>query len=112
MGMHFTLACPKGYGPDPGLLARAEAQARVSGATLAVVHDPAAAARGADVLYTDVWTSMGQEEERARRLKDFQGREFSLAYPENWESLDSQSSSSVTIAPEIVSWKKLPSVSA
>ena len=73
MGMHFTLACPKGYGPDPGLLARAEAQARVSGATLAVVHDPAAAARGADVLYTDVWTSMGQEEERARRLKDFQG---------------------------------------
>jgi len=73
MGLHFTLACPKGYGPDAGLLARAEEQARASGATLAVVHDPAAAARGADVLYTDVWTSMGQEEERARRLKDFQG---------------------------------------
>jgi ornithine carbamoyltransferase len=73
MGMHFILACPKGYGPDPGLLTRAEAQARASGGTLAVVHDPAAAARGADVLYTDVWTSMGQEEERARRLKDFQG---------------------------------------
>jgi ornithine carbamoyltransferase len=79
MGLHFTLACPKGYGPDAGLLARAEEQARASGATLAVVHDPAAAARGADVLYTDVWTSMGQEEERARRLKDFQGFQVDAA---------------------------------
>ena len=79
MGLHFTLACPKGYGPDAGLLARAEEQARASGATLAVVHDPAAAACGADVLYTDVWTSMGQEEERARRLKDFQGFQVDAA---------------------------------
>ena len=37
------------------------------------MHDPAEAARGADVLYTDVWTSMGQDEERARRLRDFAG---------------------------------------
>ncbi|MBP1780091.1 MAG: ornithine carbamoyltransferase [candidate division NC10 bacterium] len=73
VGLHFTLACPKGYGPDPGVLAQAQAQAGASGATLEVTHDPAAAVRGADVLYTDVWTSMGQEEERARRLKDFQG---------------------------------------
>jgi ornithine carbamoyltransferase len=79
MGIHFTLACPKGYGPDAGLLAHAEEQAKASGATLAVVHDPAAAARGADVLYTDVWTSMGQEEERARRLKDFQGFQVDAA---------------------------------
>ena len=73
VGLHFTLACPKGYGPDAALLTRAQAQATESGATLTVTHDPAAAARGADVLYTDVWTSMGQEEERAHRLKDFQG---------------------------------------
>jgi ornithine carbamoyltransferase len=73
VGLHFTLACPKGYGPDPTVLTRAEAQAAGSGATLTVTHDPDAAARGADVLYTDVWTSMGQEEERARRLRDFQG---------------------------------------
>jgi ornithine carbamoyltransferase len=73
VGLHFTLACPKGYGPDPGVLAQAQAQAAASGATLAVTHDPVAAVRGADVLYTDVWTSMGQEEERTRRLKDFQG---------------------------------------
>ncbi len=71
MGVHFTLACPKGYEPDPGVLAGALEQA--ADARLAVTHDPVAAARGADVLYTDVWTSMGQEEERARRLKDFQG---------------------------------------
>jgi len=71
MGVHFTLACPKGYEPDPGVLAGALEQA--AGARLSVTHDPMAAARGADVLYTDVWTSMGQEDERARRLKDFQG---------------------------------------
>jgi ornithine carbamoyltransferase len=71
MGVHFTLACPKGYEPDPGVLAGALEQA--TGARLAVTHDPLEAVRGADVLYTDVWTSMGQEEERARRLKDFQG---------------------------------------
>jgi ornithine carbamoyltransferase len=73
VGVNFTLACPKGYEPDPGVLTRAMAQATTSGATLAVTHDPEAAARGADVLYTDVWASMGQEDERARRLRDFQG---------------------------------------
>jgi ornithine carbamoyltransferase len=73
MGVHFTLACPKGYEPDPGILAGALEHAQASGARLTVTHDPVEAVRGADVLYTDVWTSMGQEEERARRLKDFQG---------------------------------------
>jgi ornithine carbamoyltransferase len=73
MGVHFTLACPKGYEPDPGIFAAALEAAQASGARLTVTHDPVAAVREADVLYTDVWTSMGQEEERARRLKDFQG---------------------------------------
>ncbi len=73
MGLHFTLACPKGYEPDPDVLTRALAQAAASGAALTVTHDPEEAAREADVLYTDVWASMGQEEERARRLRDFQG---------------------------------------
>jgi ornithine carbamoyltransferase len=76
MGTHFTLACPAGYEPDPGVLARALDLARASGARLTVSHDPQAAVRGADVLYTDVWTSMGQEEEHARRLKDF--RDFQV----------------------------------
>ena len=73
LGVHFTLACPPGYEPDPAILARAQEDAKASGARLEVIHDPRVAARGADVLYTDVWASMGQEDERARRLRDFQG---------------------------------------
>jgi ornithine carbamoyltransferase len=73
MGMHFTLACPKGYEPEASVLARALEHARASDAHLTVTQDPEAAVRGADVIYTDVWTSMGQEAEHARRLKDFQG---------------------------------------
>jgi len=73
LGVHFTLACPPGYEPDPAILARAQEEAKTSGARLEVIHDPRVAARGADVLYTDVWASMGQEDEHARRLRDFQG---------------------------------------
>ncbi len=73
MGLHFTLACPPGYEPDPVVMARAQEQGKASGARLAVTHDPGTAARGTDVLYTDVWASMGQEDEHAQRLRDFQG---------------------------------------
>jgi ornithine carbamoyltransferase len=73
MGVHCTLACPPGYEPDPAIVAAARDKAKQSGARLQVTHDPTAAARGADVLYTDVWTSMGQEAEQAKRLRDFQG---------------------------------------
>jgi ornithine carbamoyltransferase len=72
MGIHFTLACPPGYEPDPAIVAAARDEATRSGARLLVTHDPTSAVRGADVLYTDVWTSMGQEEEHAKRLRDFQ----------------------------------------
>jgi ornithine carbamoyltransferase len=73
LGLDFMLASPPGYEPDPAVMARAQEEAKLSGARLAVIHDPAAAARDADVLYTDVWASMGQEEEHAQRLRDFQG---------------------------------------
>ncbi len=79
MGLHFTLACPPGYEPDPALLARTREEAKQSGASLSVTHDPLAAAGGADVLYTDVWASMGQEEEHARRLRDFQAFQVDVA---------------------------------
>jgi ornithine carbamoyltransferase len=82
LGVHFTLACPRGYEPDPAVLARAQEEAKLSGARLTVTHDPGAAARGADVLYADVWTSMGQEEEHARRLRDFQGFQLDRALVE------------------------------
>jgi len=70
-GVHLTIACPKGYEPDPSILHQAREDAKGAGAQIHVVHDAAAAARGADVLYTDVWASMGQEEERAKRAKVF-----------------------------------------
>ena len=66
----LVLACPAGYDPDPAILARAQATGRVT-----LVRDPAEAAAGADVVTTDVWASMGQEEEQAVRavaFKDFQ----------------------------------------
>lgn len=74
-GMDVTVACPPGYEPDAGLTAEARAMAKTSGARIEVVHDPMAAAEGADVLYTDVWASMGQEAEAAKRklaFRDFQ----------------------------------------
>jgi len=69
LGMGFVAATPEGYEPE----AAAVAAARVSGGDPGLVRDPREAARGADVLCTDVWTSMGQEDERERRLLDLAG---------------------------------------
>ena len=66
--MHFVLACPNGYGPNPELLQKA-IDAGIS--TVEVMEDPLVAADSADVLYSDVWTSMGQEEEMAERKSLF-----------------------------------------
>jgi ornithine carbamoyltransferase len=69
-GMHFVAACPEGYGPAPGVVASCTEDASASGGSVSVVTDPAEGVRDAQVLYTDVWTSMGQEEEHERRLRD------------------------------------------
>lgn len=71
VGMNFSLGCPEGYDPDPNILAASQAFAKETGATIEVVHDPAKAAKDADVIYTDVWASMGQEDEAAERAKVF-----------------------------------------
>jgi ornithine carbamoyltransferase len=71
VGMHMTIACPPGYEPDPEILAGARSDAAATGARLEVVADPFEAVAGADALYTDVWASMGQEAERAERIKIF-----------------------------------------
>ena len=72
MGMHCTVAGPAGYEPPAAVLA--DARALVGGGiTLEHTTDVKAACRNADVLYTDVWTSMGQEAESKKRLADFQG---------------------------------------
>jgi ornithine carbamoyltransferase len=70
-GMDVRVATPPGYGPPEAAVARAAALAAASGADLRVVHDPHEAVREADVVYTDTWTSMGQEAERAERLATF-----------------------------------------
>ena len=66
-GMHVRVASPAGYHPDPAILARAQEIAARTGGSAAVVDDPAVACKGADVLATDVWVSMGQTGEAERR---------------------------------------------
>lgn len=73
MGIHLIVACPKGYEPHRDVLAKAGAEVEATQASLEIIHDPMRAAKGADVVYTDVWTSMGHEEQRAKRMRDFQG---------------------------------------
>ena len=75
LGMHFSCATPEGYEPRKEVLERALSIAELTGATVEVVHSPEKAVRDADFIYTDVWVSMGQEEEeqeRLRRFRDFQ----------------------------------------
>jgi ornithine carbamoyltransferase len=71
LGMDFALGCPEGYLPDPDLVTQAEGLAAVSGASLLITHDTAAAVAGAHTVYTDVWTSMGQEQESVNRKRAF-----------------------------------------
>ena len=73
MGMNIVAACPSGYAPNPDVLRRAEENAKRSGSTVRVVDDPKEAAVDSDVLYTDVWVSMGDEKEASRRMRAFRG---------------------------------------
>jgi ornithine carbamoyltransferase len=73
LGLDFVAATPAGYEPSEVVVGWARDAARASGTAVELIHDPRSAAEGADVLYTDVWTSMGQEEERERRLHDLAG---------------------------------------
>jgi ornithine carbamoyltransferase len=72
-GMRFVVATPPGYEPAEGAVATARDAAAQSGGSVDLVGDPREAARDAQALYTDVWTSMGQEEDRDRRLRDLAG---------------------------------------
>ncbi len=72
-GMHMTVACPKGYCPNPDIFEKAQAIAAGTGSKLAVVESPEEASVGAHILYTDVWVSMGEEEEEKTKLEIFKG---------------------------------------
>jgi ornithine carbamoyltransferase len=73
VGLGVRVAHPDGYAPDASVVAEAEARAAAHGSEVSVTTDPQAAATGSDVLYTDVWASMGQEEEADARAHAFAG---------------------------------------
>jgi len=75
VGMTVVLGCPKGYEPDSQVVARGKEEAKRNGCEVIVTNDPKEAVKGADVIYTDVWASMGKEkekEERANIMKPYQ----------------------------------------
>ena len=73
VGMNFRFASPKGYELKKRVLSKGRRFAALSGSLIEATNDPDRAVRGADVIYTDVWTSMGQEEEAKRRRRAFSG---------------------------------------
>jgi ornithine carbamoyltransferase len=72
-GVNMSVACPRGYHPDPDFLSDARRIAKETGSKFKISEDPKDVADGADILYTDVWVSMGEEEEKDAKLKAFQG---------------------------------------
>ncbi|MGG3921242.1 ornithine carbamoyltransferase, partial [Geobacillus thermodenitrificans] len=72
VGMDVAIACPPGYEPKAAYVEAARQIGEKTGATVTVTHDPLEAVAGADAIYTDVWTSMGQESESDERLQVFQ----------------------------------------
>jgi ornithine carbamoyltransferase len=70
-GMHMTVACPCGFEPAEEIVAKAREYGTRTGAIIEIGHDPSAAVRGADAIYTDVWASMGQEHEAVARKAKF-----------------------------------------
>ena len=73
LGFTLRIATPKGYEPDAKVVADAQEFAEASGAVIELLDDPKEAVSGADVVTTDTWISMGQEEEKEKRIKDFAG---------------------------------------
>ncbi|MCU0798289.1 MAG: ornithine carbamoyltransferase [Candidatus Thermoplasmatota archaeon] len=87
LGMNVKAACPKGYEPDPDVVKKASELGKKNKASVQIMTDPREAVKGADVVYTDTWVSMGDEAEMERRLRDFSPYQvnmelFSLARPD------------------------------
>jgi ornithine carbamoyltransferase len=83
VGMNFVAATPKGYEPDKGVFKTSIAAAKKMGSTVRIIHDPREAVTKADVIYTDVWASMGQEAEKEKRktiFKEYQVNKKLMGY--------------------------------
>jgi ornithine carbamoyltransferase len=76
LGMAFRMACPEGFEPKTEIVE----EARALGASIEILHDPAEAASGSDVLYTDVWVSMGQESDAQEKANAFEGFTIDAAF--------------------------------
>ncbi len=72
LGVNIRIACPRGFEPIPEVVSHARSIA-ITGSSIQIINDPKEAMKGANAVYTDVWASMGQEKEKARREKAFQG---------------------------------------
>ena len=73
LGVNVRIGCPVGFEPNAAVLEQSRRLAAARGSEVAVLHEPVAAVRGAHALYTDVWASMGQEEEKTERQRAFAG---------------------------------------
>ena len=71
VGMHVSVGCPAGYAPDSTIVKQAKIEGAQTGAKIEITHDPLLAAKNADAIYTDVWISMGQEDEQQPRMSAF-----------------------------------------
>ena len=74
-GIHCRIVCPKDYQPQASVVKTAQAEGKKTGSIIEITQKVQGSVRGADVVYTDVWTSMGQEAEKNKRLNDFKGFE-------------------------------------
>ncbi len=91
LGMHFTIASPEGYDVPQAVIKEAEDLAAATGSKIQQTRDPTAAVQGADVIYTDTWTSMGQEEEAQKR------REIFAPYQVNEKLVDSATKDAIVM---------------
>jgi ornithine carbamoyltransferase len=73
VGIHLRYACPQGFEPDAFVVKKARKRAKEGGGSIQAFSDPVSAVKGANAIYTDVWTSMGFEEEESAREKAFEG---------------------------------------
>jgi ornithine carbamoyltransferase len=79
LGIDFAIGCPQGYEPRKDVLDWARENAKAAGSTVLVTNDPAEAVKGSDAVYTDIWASMGQEAETAKRMEAFKGYQVNMA---------------------------------
>ena len=83
VGMDMSVGCPEKYMPNENIVKEVEEMSKKSGSKIEIINDPVEATSGVDVVYTDVWTSMGSENEEKQRIEDFKDYQVNSALLEN-----------------------------